>query len=213
MKKSTYDKAGRKLAAIILLEIAVLIPLILASIIGATPEMKSWGNNGNSQDSNAWSNEAANLNNLGRYNEALKAASNAIKLNPYNAHAWYTAAYSFNGLGKYNEAIKASDKALEIDPYSSDAWQQDARRQKEIALQNLGNQGLNDRITVTNQPGPEIDNKQKGEVSNTFVTKPDESNKDSTSIEKNIGVGVISGYIVKNLPTLEKYGKSILSHL
>jgi hypothetical protein len=86
-------------------------------------------------------------------------------------------------------------------------------KQKEIALQNLGNQGLNGRRTLTNQPGPEIDNGQKGGASTRFVTKPDESNKDSSNIEKSIGVGVISGYIVKILPTLEKHGTSIIKHI
>ena len=56
------------------------------------------------------------LNNLNKYDEAIKAYDKAIEINPQNSMAWYNKGNVFTNLNKYDEAIKAYDKAIEINP-------------------------------------------------------------------------------------------------
>ena len=63
------------------------------------------------------------LNNIGRYDEAIKAFDKTPKINRQNRLAWYYKGEALNNRGgRYDEAIKVFDKALEINPHDSAAW-------------------------------------------------------------------------------------------
>ena len=64
----------------------------------------------------AWNNKGIALYSQGKYNEAIKAYDEAIKLDPKYAMAWNNKGLALNSQGKYNEAIKAYDEAIKLDP-------------------------------------------------------------------------------------------------
>jgi tetratricopeptide (TPR) repeat protein len=70
-------------------------------------------------------NKGVALSDQGKYNEAIKAYNEAIRLNPNLAVAWYNKATILGrDLGKYDEAIKAYDEAIRLDPnyFAVAAW-------------------------------------------------------------------------------------------
>ena len=71
--------------------------------------------------------------NQGKYNEAIKAYDEAIRLDPKHAAAWNNKGIALNNQGKYNEAIEAYDEAIRLDPNYAAAW-----NNKGIALNNQG---------------------------------------------------------------------------
>ncbi len=62
------------------------------------------------------------LRNLKRYDEALKAFEEIIRLDPSNATAWCLKGAVLGDLKRYNDAITASEQAIRLDPSSSEAW-------------------------------------------------------------------------------------------
>ena len=52
----------------------------------------------------------------GKYDEAIKAYDEAIRLDPKYADAWNNKGTALNNQGKYDEAIKAYDEAIRLDP-------------------------------------------------------------------------------------------------
>ena len=70
----------------------------------------------NPKDRNAWNNKGFSLNELGRYEEAIKSLDHALRIDPKYAYAWNNKGISLNRLGRYEEAIKWYDKDLEINP-------------------------------------------------------------------------------------------------
>ncbi len=66
--------------------------------------------------STTWTDAGNDLLREGKYNEAMMAYDQAIKINPQNPIVWYNKGFLLSNLGKYEEAIKAYDKAIEIDP-------------------------------------------------------------------------------------------------
>ena len=54
------------------------------------------------------------LYNQGRYDEAIKAYNEAIRLDPEDAEAWFGKGSALDSLGKYDEAIKAYDEAIRL---------------------------------------------------------------------------------------------------
>ena len=58
----------------------------------------------------------------GKYDEAIKAYDEAIRLDPNLAEAWNNKGNALYSQGKYDEAIKAYDEAIRLDPNFADAW-------------------------------------------------------------------------------------------
>lgn len=57
-----------------------------------------------------------------KYHEAIKVATNLIRLQPNNANAWYIRGFSRFQLEDYENAIKDFDKTIELNPEYSDAY-------------------------------------------------------------------------------------------
>ena len=68
----------------------------------------------------------------GKYDEAIRACSKAIEINPKYASAWLFKGWALDNLGKYEEAIQAYNMAIEIDPKYIKAW-----NNKGMALKSL----------------------------------------------------------------------------
>ncbi|MDD2891011.1 MAG: tetratricopeptide repeat protein [bacterium] len=58
----------------------------------------------------------------GKYEIALKAFDEAIKLAPKDAIVWDNKGLMLNKLGKYEEAMQAHNKAIGLDPKNATAW-------------------------------------------------------------------------------------------
>ena len=69
----------------------------------------------------AWNNKGLALDDINKYDEAIKAFDKAIEINPQYSLAWYNKGRALYKLNKFDEAIKAYDKAIEIDPQHSNA--------------------------------------------------------------------------------------------
>ena len=59
----------------------------------------------------------------GSYEEAAKAYSNAVKLDPYLTKSWLNLGNSLYFLGKYQEALNSYNAALALDPQNENALQ------------------------------------------------------------------------------------------
>jgi tetratricopeptide (TPR) repeat protein len=70
----------------------------------------------------------------GKYDEAIKAYDEAIRLNPNYAMAWNNNGLALGRyLGKYEEASQCFDRAIRLNPNLAVAW-----NNKGIALRNQG---------------------------------------------------------------------------
>ena len=63
---------------------------------------------------NAWYNKGLALNKLGRYDEAIKAYDEAIRLDPNYAYPWYNRGRTLKLLGRTTEADAAFAKTREL---------------------------------------------------------------------------------------------------
>lgn len=61
-----------------------------------------------------WSNRAAGLQRLKRYDEALEACARALALDPASADAYVNQGNVLLDLGRYDEALQASDRAIAV---------------------------------------------------------------------------------------------------
>ena len=59
---------------------------------------------------------------LNRYNDAIEAYRQALRINPEYADAWYNLGVAYGNLNRYNDAIEAYRQALRINPEYADAW-------------------------------------------------------------------------------------------
>jgi len=69
-----------------------------------------------------WYNKGLALKEQGKYDEAIQAYDEAIRLDPNYAEAWYKKGNALIGQGKYDEAIQAYDEAIRLDPNYAKAW-------------------------------------------------------------------------------------------
>jgi tetratricopeptide (TPR) repeat protein len=94
-------------------------------------EMKDW--NGlldwslkwtakNSKSALAWFSLGAACCNLNRYEDAIEAFRQALRLNPQFADAWSNIGTSYTALDRYDDAIEAFRQALRVDPKNVEAW-------------------------------------------------------------------------------------------
>jgi tetratricopeptide (TPR) repeat protein len=80
-----------------------------------------------------WLQDGNALNELKRYEEALAACEQAIRLDPNNAYAYTNKGIALNGLRRYEEALAACDQAIRLDPNNAYAYSG-----KGYALERLG---------------------------------------------------------------------------
>lgn len=103
-----------------------------------------------------WYNEGNDLGQSGKYEEAIKAFDEALKINPQFVDAWNNKGFALADLGRYEEAIIAYDEALKINPQDADVW-----FNKGVALKNLGrideaNKAFDEALKLKKAPGFEI---------------------------------------------------------
>ncbi|MFL5592891.1 MAG: toll/interleukin-1 receptor domain-containing protein [Ktedonobacteraceae bacterium] len=80
-----------------------------------------------------WEEEGNTLYDLKRYEEALSAHDQAIRLDPNYARAYYDKGFDLRDLKRYEEALSAFDQAIRLDPNDADAYYG-----KGITLERLG---------------------------------------------------------------------------
>lgn len=85
------------------------------------------------QTAEDWYNEARTLYNQSKYDEAIRANDEAIKLNSSEPKYWNIKGNALGMQGKYDDAIEAFDEAVRLDPNYATAWYN-----KGVALGNLG---------------------------------------------------------------------------
>ena len=71
------------------------------------------------EDAVAWNNKGIALRKLRRFDEAVKAFEEAIRLSPSYAHAWLNKGICLDIQGKYEAALLAIDEAIRLDPIIS----------------------------------------------------------------------------------------------
>jgi tetratricopeptide (TPR) repeat protein len=131
MKKAKYDTTSRKSTFIVVLGITMLVFLVLINIADALENVHSFNRalkdadekqlkeqdailRNNPYDSEAWKLKAWDLQNLNRFDEALIAYDQAIKVNPLDPDAWAAKGdFLLEPLDRPAEAIKAYDIVIE----------------------------------------------------------------------------------------------------
>jgi len=66
--------------------------------------------------------EAKKFFDSGNYNDAIKAASNAIELNPNNANAYFRRGGAYFNLKQYDQAVRDYNKAIALNPKNNLAY-------------------------------------------------------------------------------------------
>jgi tetratricopeptide (TPR) repeat protein len=69
-----------------------------------------------------WVNKGNALFNQDKFEKAIEAYDEAIKLDPENAPAWLAKGLALGELERYYEAIEAYDEVLKLDPENAPAW-------------------------------------------------------------------------------------------
>ena len=68
------------------------------------------------QTAKDWNNKGIAFGQQGKYDEAIQAYDEAIRLDPNDANAWHNKGFALNNQGKYDEAIKCFDEAIRLNP-------------------------------------------------------------------------------------------------
>ena len=69
-----------------------------------------------------WVNKGNAFYNQEKFEEAIEAYDEAIRLDPNNEYAWHSKGLALGELDRYNEAIEAYDETIRIDPENAPAW-------------------------------------------------------------------------------------------
>lgn len=72
-------------------------------------------------ESGLWNNKGYAYYRMGKYNEAVDAYNNAVRIDPTYLKGWINKGNALMKAGRAGEAVDAYNKALEIDPGNSDA--------------------------------------------------------------------------------------------
>ncbi len=100
---------------------------------------------------NYWSDLGFNLNEQGKYDEAIQALDKAINIDPQDEAAWNEKSYALHEQGRYDEAIQALDKAIEINPQNADVWYNKAEVLYDQRKYSEAVQALNKTIEINPQ--------------------------------------------------------------
>ena len=73
-------------------------------------------------NSTEWYHEGENLYAQGKYEEAIQAFDNTIKLDPDYVDAYYWKGYVLNDVARFEEALETYDKAMLLDPENYRIW-------------------------------------------------------------------------------------------
>ncbi|MBL0037863.1 MAG: tetratricopeptide repeat protein [Nitrosomonadales bacterium] len=71
---------------------------------------------------NAWFAQGVACDNLQKYEEAIEAYRQALRLQPEYADAWYNLGIAYGNLKKYGLATLAYEEAVRIEPERASAW-------------------------------------------------------------------------------------------
>lgn len=73
-------------------------------------------------DKETWKNKGSGLYDPGKYDEAIEAFDESIRMDPENKWAWYNKGSTLYDQGKYDEANQAFDEAIRLKPDSWAPW-------------------------------------------------------------------------------------------
>ena len=85
-------------------------------------------------DAETWYDKGSALYDQGKYDEAIVAFDESIRIDPEYKWAWHDKGFALYKLGRHNEAIRAFDEAIKRKPESFAPW-----LMKSLALDALGN--------------------------------------------------------------------------
>ncbi len=74
------------------------------------------------KDAEYWFGKGNELNEAGRFAEAIECYDEATELNPKDENAWLRKGSALCGLARYTEAIECYDKVIELNPEDGYAW-------------------------------------------------------------------------------------------
>ena len=74
------------------------------------------------QTAEDWLNKGVALYSESKYDEAIKAYDEAIRLDPDFADAWYKKGVALKNQGEYDEAIKAYDEVIRLNHKDAYVW-------------------------------------------------------------------------------------------
>jgi S-layer protein (TIGR01567 family) len=85
-------------------------------------------------DAKTWYNKGSALYDQGKYDEAIEAFDESIRIDPEYKWAWHDKGFALYKLGRHNEAIRAFDEAIKRKPESWAPW-----LMKSLSFDALGN--------------------------------------------------------------------------
>ena len=74
------------------------------------------------KNADAWNNLGIAYGRLKRYDDAIEAFRQALRISSENTAAWYNLGVAYSNLKRYDDAIEVLRQALRINPENADAW-------------------------------------------------------------------------------------------